>query len=147
MKNELVGIIAILFTISGFSVVIALIAAEKEIIPSLPSMKLKSKLLSQKIKRRLKPLYLVKLLKIDRSPWGYPLPSVGVFVAPSCSTGWVAIENSPLFNGFDPQQALTDLSGLLNTRSLRRFSFTSAELSKIVISLNSILKMLKLLKD
>lgn len=130
MKNELVGIIAILFTISGFSIVIALIAAEKEIIPSLPSMKLKSKLLSQKIKRRLKPLYLVKLLKIERSPWGYPLPSVGVFVAPSCSTGWVAIENSPLFNGFDPQQALTDLSGLLNTRSLRRFSFTSAELSK-----------------
>ena len=130
LKNPLVGILVVLTFMSGIGLVVGFVFSERVAKLVLPHMGLRSRLLAGKISRQLKPLYLVKLLKIERSPWGYPLPKVGVFVASDCSTGWVAIENSPLFNNFDPQQALSDLSGLLSTRSLRRLGFTSAELSK-----------------
>ena len=130
LKNPLVGILVVLTFMSGMGLVVGFVLSEKVAKLVIPHMSFKSRVLAGKIERKLKPFYLVKLLKVERSPWGYPLPKVGVFVSSDCSTGWVAIENSPLFNCFDPQQALSDLSGLLSTRSLRRLGFTSAELSK-----------------
>lgn len=96
----------------------------------IPAMTGQARRLAFEIKRQMKPVWLVKLLNVERSPWGYPLPRVGVFVEPDCSTGWVAIENSPLFNNFDSDQVLNDLSGLMSTRKLRRLGFTSSEISR-----------------
>lgn len=94
-----------------------------------PRMTFKSSLIARKIERELKPLYLVKLFKIQKSPYGYPVPTVAVYVASDCFSGWVAVENSPLLNKLDSDGVLQDLGGLLRKQSLRRFSFITSELS------------------
>lgn len=126
----LIGICA--FTMLGLAMAFFCAFCLRERVAKLkiPAMTASAKRLAFEIKRQMKPVWLVKLLKVERSPWGYPLPKVGVYVGPDCSTGWVAIENSPLFNNFDSDQVLNDLSGLMSTRKLRRLGFTSSEISR-----------------
>lgn len=126
----LIGICA--FTMLGLAMAFFCAFCLRERVAKLkiPAMTASAKRLAFEIKRQMKPVWLVKLLKVERSPWGYPLPKVGVYVGPDCDSGWVAIENSPLFNGFDPDQVLSDLSGLMSTRHLRRLGFTSSEISR-----------------
>lgn len=126
----LIGICA--FTMLGLAMAFFCAFCLRERVAKLqiPAMTGQARRLAFEIKRQMKPVWLVKLLNVERSPWGYPLPRVGVFVEPDCSTGWVAIENSPLFNNFDSDQVLNDLSGLMSTRKLRRLGFTSSEISR-----------------
>lgn len=126
----LIGICA--FTMMGLAMAFFCAYCLRERVAKLqiPAMTGQARRLAFEIKRQMKPVWLVKLLNIERSPWGYPLPKIGVYVESDCSTGWVAIENSPLFNSFDSEQALSDLSGLMSTRRLRRLGFTSSEISR-----------------
>ena len=130
IRNNLIGILAISFIISCFSLVFGLLRAEKVARLPVPAMGLKAKWYADKIKKQLKPIYLVKLLSVKKSPYGYPIPSVAVYVDSDCKSGWVAIENSPLFSGFNSDGAIADLSGLLSLRPLRKFGFISSELSQ-----------------
>jgi|JFBN01.1.fsa_nt_gb hypothetical protein len=130
VSTPLIGTLA--FVILGLGIVFIFTSIFKEKVAKLqiPAMTGQARRLAFEIKRQMKPVWLVKLLNIERSPWGYPLPNIGVYVESDCSTGWVAIENSPLFNSFDSEQALSDLSGLMSTRRLRRLGFTSSEISR-----------------
>lgn len=130
VSTPLIGTLA--FVILGLGIVFIFTSIFKEKVAKLqiPAMTGQARRLAFEIKRQMKPVWLVKLLNIERSPWGYPLPNIGVYVESDCSTGWVAIENSPLFNNFDSDQVLNDLSGLMSTRHLRRLGFTSSEISR-----------------
>lgn len=130
IRNDLIGILAISFIISCFSLIVGFWRAEKVARLHVPAMRFKARWYASKIKKQLKPMYLVKLLGVKKSPYGYPIPFIAVFVDQDCESGWVAIENSPLFNNFDGDGAMEDLSGLLSFRSLRRFGFTSSEISQ-----------------
>ena len=130
IKNNIIGVLAISFIISFISLMFGLLRAEKVARLHVPAMNFKAKWYANKIKKQLKPMYLVKMLGVKKSPYGYPIPFTAVFVDQDCESGWVAIENSPLFNSFDSDGAMEDLSGLLSVRSLRRFGFTSSELSQ-----------------
>lgn len=130
IKNNLIGVLAIVFIISSISLAFGLLRAEKVARLHVPAMNFRAKWYANKIKKQLKPMYIVKLLGVKKSPYGYPIPVTKVFVDDGCESGWIAIENSPLFNNFDDTKALADLSGLLSVRSLRRFGFTSSELSR-----------------
>ena len=130
VSAPLIGTLA--FVILGLGIVFIFTFLFKEKVAKLqiPSMTAPARRLALEIKHQMKPVWLVKLLNVEKSPWGYPLPKVGVYVESDCSTGWVAIENSPLFNGFDPDRILNDLSGLMSTRRLNRLGFTSSEISR-----------------
>lgn len=130
IKNNIIGVLAISFIISFISLMFGLLRAEKVAEIKVPAMGIKAKWYAGRIKSQLKPLYLVKLLNVEKSPYGYPIPVTAVFVDSDCNSGWVAIENAPLFNNFDSEKAMVDLSGLLSVRSLRKFGFTSSEISK-----------------
>lgn len=130
IKDNFIGILALSFIISCFSLVFGLFRAEKVARLHVPAMTFRARWYARKIKNQLKPIYLVKLLNVKKSPYGYPIPFTAIFVDKDCESGWVAVENSPLFKGFDSDGALADLSGLLSLRSLRRFGFTSSELSQ-----------------
>lgn len=130
IRNNFIGILAITFIISFISLMLGLLRAEKVARLHVPAMNFKAKWYANKIKKQLKPMYLVKMLGVKKSPYGYPIPFTAVFVDQDCKSGWIAIENSPLFNNFDSDGAMEDLSGLLSLRSLRRFGFTSSELSQ-----------------
>lgn len=130
IKNNIIGVLAISFIISFISLMFGLLRAEKVARLHVPAMNFKAKWYANKIKKQLKPMYLVKMLGVKKSPYGYPIPFTAVFVDQDCESGWVAIENSPLFHNFDSDGAMEDLSGLLSLRSLRRFGFTSSELSR-----------------
>lgn len=129
VKNKVLGVLA--FTVVGSFVLVlsGLKLADKVAKIRVPRMVLRSRLIARKIERELKPLYLVKLFKIQKSPYGYPIPYVSVYVASDCFSGWVAVENSPLLNKLDSDGVLQDLGGLLRKQSLRRFSFITSELS------------------
>ena len=115
---------------SFFSLVLGYKLADKVARIQMPSMTFKARIIAGRIKRELKPLALVKLLKVQKSPYGYPVPRVAVYVAPNCFSGWVAVENAPLLNRLDSDSILNDLGGLLVGRSLRKFSFIRSELSQ-----------------
>ena len=130
VKNKVLGVLA--FTVVGSFVLVlsGLKLADKVVKIRVPRMVLRSRLIARKIERELKPLYLVKLFKIQKSPYGYPIPYVSVYVAPDCFSGWVAVENAPLLNKLDSDSVLADLGGLLAKRSLRKYSFINSELSQ-----------------
>jgi hypothetical protein len=130
IRNNLIGILAATFIISFISLMFGLLRAEKVARLHVPVMTFRARWYANKVKKQLKPMYIVKLLGVKKSPYGYPVPVTRIFVDDDCESGWVAIENSPLFNNFDDAKALADLSGLLSLRSLRRFGFTSSELSR-----------------
>lgn len=130
ISNCVLGILVFMVAGSFLILILGYRLADKVAIKRVPRMTFKSSLIARKIERELKPLYLVKLFKIQKSPYGYPIPYVSVYMAPDCFSGWVAVENSPLLNKLDSDTVLQDLSGLLSKRNLRKFSFISSELSQ-----------------
>lgn len=128
-NNQVLGILTFMTIGSFFSLMLGYKLSDKVTRIRVPRMTFKSSLIARKIERELKPLYLVKLFKIQKSPYGYPVPTVAVYVASDCFSGWVAVENSPLLNKLDSDGVLQDLGGLLRKQSLRRFSFITSELS------------------
>lgn len=130
ISNCVLGILVFMVAGSFLILILGYRLADKVAIKRVPRMTFKSSLIARKIERELKPLYLVKLFKIQKSPYGYPIPYVSVYMAPDCFSGWVAVENSPLLNKLDSDTVLQDLSGLLSKRNLHKFSFISSELSQ-----------------
>lgn len=129
-NNQVLGILTFMTIGSFFSLMLGYKLSDKVTRIRVPRMTFKSSLIARKIERELKPLYLVKLFKIQKSPYGYPVPTVAVYVAPDCFSGWVAVENAPLLNKLDSDSVLADLGGLLAKRSLRKYSFINSELSQ-----------------
>ena len=130
ISNCVLGILVFMVAGSFLILILGYRLADKVAKKRVPHMTLNAGLLSRKVKREFKPLFLVKLFNIQKAPYGYPIPYVSAYVAPDCFSGWVAVENSPLLNKLDSDTVLQDLSGLLSKRSLRKFSFISSELSQ-----------------
>ena len=61
LRNNFVGILAIVFIFSSFSLVVGLLKAEKVAEIKVPAMGIKAKWYAGRIKSQLKPLYLVRL--------------------------------------------------------------------------------------
>lgn len=130
ISNDVLGVLVFMVVGSFLILILGYRLTDKVTRIRVPRMTFKSSLIARKIRGELKPLFLVKLFKIQKSPYGYPIPYVSAYVAPDCFSGWIAVENSPLLNKLDSDTVLQDLSGLLSTRSLRKFSFISSELSQ-----------------
>lgn len=130
ISNYVLGVFVFMVAGSFLALIVGYKLADKVAKKRVPHMTLNAGLLARKIKREFKPLFLVKLFKIQKAPYGYPIPYVSAYVAPDCFSGWIAVENSPLLNKLDSDTVLQDLSGLLSKRSLRKFSFISSELSQ-----------------
>lgn len=130
ISNCVLGILVFMVAGSFLILILGYRLADKVAKKRVPRMTFKSSLIARKIRGELKPLFLVKLFKIQKSPYGYPIPLVAVYVAPDCFSGWVAVENAPLLNRLDSDSILNDLGGLLVGRSLRKFSFIRSELSQ-----------------
>ena len=130
ISNCVLGILVFMVAGSFLILILGYRLADKVARIQMPSMTFKARIIAGRIKRELKPLALVKLLKVQKSPYGYPVPTVAVYVAPNCFSGWVAVENAPLLNRLDSDSILNDLGGLLVGRSLRKFSFIRSELSQ-----------------
>lgn len=129
-SNQVLGILIFMAIGSFFALMLGYKWSDKMAKIRVPHMTFKSRLIARKIRGELKPLFLVKLFKIQKSPYGYPVPLVAVYVAPDCFSGWVAVENAPLLNKLDSDSVLADLGGLLAKRSLRKYSFINSELSQ-----------------
>lgn len=130
ISNDVLGVLVFMVVGSFLILILGYRLTDKVTRIRVPRMTFKSSLIARKIRGELKPLFLVKLFKIQKSPYGYPIPYVSAYVAPDCFSGWIAVENSPLLNKLDSDTVLQDLSGLLSKRSLRKFSFISSELSQ-----------------
>lgn len=129
ISNYVLGVFVFMVAGSFLALIVGYKLADKVTRIRVPRMTFKSSLIARKIRGELKPLFLVKLFKIQKSPYGYPIPYVSAYVAPDCFSGWIVVENSPLLNKLDSDTVLQDLSGLLRKQSLRRFSFITSELS------------------
>lgn len=129
-KNESVGLMFCLVLTMLAITIISVIFSEKVARIAVPKMNLKSRLIAGVIRSKFKPMWIIKLLNIKKSIYGYPIPNVVVYVADDLSSGYVAIENAPLMNRLDSDAILDDLSGLMVGKILRRYGFISSELSR-----------------
>lgn len=125
-----IGLLGLLVLVTFCILIFAFVKAERVPKIEVPSMTLKGKLIAKKIKSEFKPLVAVNLFKITKTTYGFPLPGVEVFVDENCFSGWVAVENAYSFNRLDSDEVLEDMGGLLEKKSLRKFSFISSELSQ-----------------
>lgn len=130
LRNQILGILTFLVVGSFASLLLGLKLADKVARIHVPHMSFKASYLAKQMKSELKPLFIVKLFKIAKSPCGYPMPNTAVYMAPDLFSGWLAVENSPLLNRLDSDQILEDLGGLMKKRCLRKYGFISSEISQ-----------------
>ena len=106
ISNCVLGILVFMVAGSFLILILGYRLADKVAKKRVPHMTFNASLLAREIKREFKPLFLVKLFKIQKAPYGYPIPYLAVYMAPDCFSGWLAVENSPLLNKLDSDLSL-----------------------------------------
>lgn len=130
--NEITGMLTI---INVVSVIIALFSYYTR--PLAPNFKIKKMRFGQKrivsaILRRFTDTLIIYNLKLAiKTNIGYEMPVIYAYVKPDKMSGFIAIENmGGKIANLDADNSSFGLSGVLATRKLRKYAFTSQELSE-----------------
>lgn len=130
-KNEFTGLSFFAFLVSLFGLIIANYLRERVPTINVEKMKFKSRLLAYKIRNCFNVSTLINNLGFENeTKFGFEMPVIRVFVNDSCSGGWVAIENMSNYNKLSRDDMIQNLSGVLKSKGVQRFSFVSSGLSK-----------------
>lgn len=121
----IIEVLLVILTISAYFT--------RETVPAYPvaHMDVGQKKIATAIKHRLNEKIIIDVLKLSsETRYGYEMPAVTVYIDPTKNAGFIAIENQGRADKLDHNLLAESISGVLNTKKLRRFTVVSSELTK-----------------
>ncbi|MFD3287185.1 cell division protein FtsK [Lactobacillus johnsonii] len=132
LVNRVTGLLIVFVGISGLIEVFSY--CTRSVVPNfkIKKMRFGQKRIVSAILRRFTDTLIIYNLKLAiKTNIGYEMPAIYAYIKPDRESGFIAIENmGGKIANLDADNSSSGLSGVLATRRLRKYTFTSQELSE-----------------